>query len=72
MVTDLADREAGLMPEHAEFPSTADYLRAWHLWRAIRRDAELTTAERDVRFWTWAQCAGLGHELAKQMTNPLA
>lgn len=58
------------MPKHGDFATTADYLRAWYLWRAIRRDAEPTNAERDVRFWVRCECVGLGDELAKQMAKP--
>lgn len=66
----LAFREAGQQPQHHNYPTTQDYVHAWHLWRAIKRDAELTNAERDVRFWVQCESAGLGTELARQMTKP--
>lgn len=49
---DLGQREAGPQPRRHTFGLPGDstslpaYLRAWHLWRAIRRDAVLTDDER--------------------------
>lgn len=49
---DLGEREAGPMPYRLNYGPAGDvgsmpaYLRDWHLWRAIQRDACLTYAER--------------------------
>jgi hypothetical protein len=47
---DLGEREAGLMPDRRSFGPVAEYLEAWHLWRAIRRDARMNDDERDASF----------------------
>lgn len=53
-MSDLADREAGPRPNRLDYGEPGDraslalYEADWHLWSAIRRDAELTAAERDA------------------------
>lgn len=51
---DLAERESGPMPDRRLYAPGPDglqaYFRAWQLWRAIRRDAQLTDAELCARF----------------------
>lgn len=52
------------MPDRLAFGEPGDpdshgaYLSAWHLWRAIRRDAQLTNAELDARFRVLAERLG--------------
>ncbi len=51
---DLGTREAGAAPQRTAYAldsvGLAEYLDAWHLWRAIHRDASLTDDEIDARF----------------------
>jgi hypothetical protein len=47
---ELFDREAGPAPERHDFPDLDSYLLTWRIWRAQRRDGELTDAERDAQF----------------------
>lgn len=54
----LADREAGTEPHRLTYGPLEQYLADWHLWRAIRRDAELTDAERDASFRMTAERLG--------------
>jgi hypothetical protein len=59
---DLAGREAGPMPERGLFESLGDYLRAWHLWRVIWRDAQLTMNEAAAKFDVIAERLGYAGE----------
>lgn len=51
----LVAREAGPQPMPGQFGPRGDnaaylrYLWAWHLWRAVQRDARLTEAEGAAR-----------------------
>ncbi len=44
----LANVEAGPEPRRGDYGPIEDYYTAWYLWRAVRRDAYLTTDEAGV------------------------
>lgn len=56
MMLTLADREAGAEPCRLDFgaagdqASLSDYLLAWRIWRAMRRDAQLQPAEIRAKY----------------------
>lgn len=43
---ELADRQDG--PHFCAYPSHDEYVAGWQLWKALRRDSRLATAERDA------------------------
>lgn len=49
---------AGPAPRREDFVLLADYEHAWCLWRALRRDAQLTNAELDAQFRVLAERLG--------------
>ncbi|MFE1767250.1 hypothetical protein ACFW81_23905 [Streptomyces angustmyceticus] len=47
-LNELAEREQG--PHRFAYSTTEAYELGWYTWRALRRDAEPTRAERDAAF----------------------
>ena len=47
-LSELAEREQG--PHRFAYPTVESYELGWYTWRALRRDAEPTRAERDAAF----------------------
>lgn len=43
-------------PRRENFPTHHDYTRAWSIWYALRREAELNEEEREVKFATLESC----------------
>lgn len=54
----LPDREAGPQPRLHWYSTLDAYSAAYQLWRAIRRDADLTDPERDARLAAALSFAG--------------
>ena len=51
------------IPVRGDFRTLAEYLQAFHLWRAQRRDGYLTNAEVEAKYDV---IVGLVHEEAKR------
>lgn len=54
----LPDREAGPQPRSHWYRTLDAYFAAYHLWRVILRDADLTEPERDARLAAALSFAG--------------
>lgn len=49
-------------PRADDFPTIEAYHEAWHLWRALRRDAELTPDERAAKWQVIDQALAERHQ----------